>query len=449
MKVTKYKCLHVLGRATFSFLLVSNGFAQTPGIPPDSGTAAYVDGQSGGTVEALVKSALARNADLLATRQRVAEAQGLLRQAGLYVNPTIQTSYGTGSFLGSKGERQFQASYNHVFQLGGKRERRIEVAQIGAELATLEIAERERQVRGDVRSRFGDALAAIRNLEIVQELLGLTGQTFQITQARVRVGEAAAVEQGLLQVEVNRLESDRRLFDNQVVRALLDIKPLIGMPLDENLRLAGDLRAPEVKFSLEEAFARARRDRPDLRAARLEQTLRDAELRQARAEAVPDVVGTAQYARIDSAFDQLGLGTGGATVPIRDRDNIVTAGISITLPTRNRNQGNIQAASARVAAAKSRLQFVEQTVVRDVRSAYSRYEATRQSLAIYDQNVLNQARDNVRIIRAAYQAGELRLFDVLNEQRRLVDTQRAYTEVLKEYYLSLVDLERAVGAPLN
>lgn len=435
-------------RPVFVMLLASCAFAQTPGAVPTSAASAYFDAQSGTSVEALVKGALARNADLLATRQRVAEAQGLLRQAGLYVNPTIQTSYGTGSLTGSSGERQFQASYNHIFQLGGKRDRRIEVAQIGAELATLEVAERERQLRGDVRSRFGDALAAIRNLEIVQELLGLTRQTFEITKARVRVGEAARVEQGLLQVEVNRLESDRRLFDNQVARAVLDIKPLAGVPLDENLRLAGDLRSTQVSFGLEEAIARATRERPDLRAARLDQTLRDAELRQATAEAVPDLVGTAQYSRIDSAFDQLGVSSTGGTVPIRDRDNIVTAGISITLPTRNRNQGNIQAAVARIQAAKQRLRFVEQSVLRDVRSAYGRFEAVRQALAIYDGDVLDEARENVRIIRAAYQAGELRLFDVLNEQRRLVDTQRAYTEVLKEYYLSLVDLERAIGTPL-
>lgn len=433
-------------RSASVVLLASCAFAQTSTVVPSS--SAYFDARNGMSVEALVKSALAGNADLLATRQRVAEAQGLLRQAGLYVNPTIQTSYGTGSLTGSSGERQFQAAYNHVFQLGGKRQRRIEVARIGAELASLEIAERERQLRGDVRSRFGDALAAIRNLEIVGDLLNLTRQTFNITKARVQVGEAATVEQGLLQVEVNRLASDRRLFENQVERAVLDIKPLAGLPLDENLRLAGDLRSPEVPFGLEEAITRATRERPDLRAARLEQTLREAELRQEKAEAVPDLVGTAQYSRIDSAFDQLGVGRAGGTVPIRDRDNIVTAGISITLPTRNRNQGNIQAAVARVQAGKLRLQFVEQSVLRDVRSAYSRFEAARQALSIYDRNVLDQAGENVRIIRAAYQAGELRLFDVLNEQRRLVDTQRAYTDVLKEYYLSLVDLERALGTPL-
>jgi len=123
--------------------------------------------------------------------------------------------------------------------------------------------------------------------------------------------------------------------------------------------------------------------------------------------------------------------------------------VSINLPLRNRNQGNIQAAVARRDASQARRQFVQQSVAREVRSAVARYQAAQRSLKIFDERVLGQAQDNVRIIRAAYNAGELRLFDVLNEQRRLIDTQRAYTEVLREYYLSLVELERALAAPVQ
>jgi cobalt-zinc-cadmium efflux system outer membrane protein len=143
------------------------------------------------------------------------------------------------------------------------------------------------------------------------------------------------------------------------------------------------------------------------------------------------------------------LTTSGATTPLRDADNILTGGISITLPFRNRNQGLIQAAIARTDAARLRRQFVEQVITQEVRSAYSRYEATRQALTVFDQSILNRSADNVRIIQAAFNAGELRLFDVINEQRRLTDTQRAYTDVLRQYYIAVVELERAVGAPLQ
>ena len=429
-----------------------NQVAQIPPAPggsTPSATTKYLDASAGISVEQLVEQALTRNAELLAIRQRRMEAQGLLRQAGFRPNPGLETTFTSGPVLGNSGEGGFSVSYSHVFELGGKRQRRVEVAERGAELAELEIADQERQLRAQLRTRFGEALANIRNLQFAESLLGLTGQTYQLTVARVKEGESPKLEQGLLQVELNRLNSDRTLLENQVLRAVLEIKPLAGIGLDETLRLRGDLRSAEIKLTLAEALERAGRERPDLRAARLQEALTEAEVRAARTEAVPNLVASGGYTRSYSAFDQLGLSPGGTPAALRDQDNLATVGLSITLPTRNRNQGLIQAAVARQNAARLRRQFLEQIVARETRSAMSRYEAVRQALAIFDQQVLDSAQDNLRIIRAAYGAGELRVFDVVNEQRRLVDTQRAYTDVLREYYVSIVELERAIGGPVR
>lgn len=414
---------------------------QTPAAPTS-----YIDPTRGTGIDQLVEMALSRNADLLATRQRIAEAQGLLRQSAFRTNPAIEASYGNGAPLGSPGEREFSVGYSHIFELGGKRTRRIEVSELGLKLAELEVADRERQIRADVQSRYAEALAAIRNFEITDRQLGLNRETFQVTQARVQQGEAPAVDRGLLQVEVGRLESDRALAENQVVRGLLAIKPLAGIALDQPLTLQGDLRTQPASLTLADALAKAIAARPDLAAVRIEESLRDAETRAAKAEAVPNLVGTARYTRINSRFDQLGLNNAGTPVPLRDTDNTLTAGVSITLPLSNRNQGNIQAAEARTKSAQLRRQYLEQVIKQEVTAAFSRFEAAKRSLEIFNKNVLDRAQDNVRIIRAAYTAGELRLFDVLNEQRRLTDTQRAYTEVLREYFVSVVELERAIGA---
>jgi cobalt-zinc-cadmium efflux system outer membrane protein len=409
----------------------------------------YFDAANGTRVEQLVQTALARNAELLAARQRITEAQGLLRQSGFRTNPSIDASVGNGRVLGSAGEREISLGYNHVFELGGKRERRVEVSEIGVQLAQFEVADRERLLRAELQSGYAEALAAVRSLEIVDQQLQLNQETFRVTGARVQQGEAPPLDQSLIQVEVGRLQSDRILFENQLQRAIFALKPLAGINIDEPLRLTGDLRVQPILASQSEALAKALSERPDLQAVRIEEKLRDAETRSTRAEAVPNLIASGRYTHTNSAFDQLGLTTSGATTPLRDADNILTGGISIILPFRNRNQGLIQAAIARTDAAKLRRRFVEQVITQEVRSAYSRYEATQRALTVFDQSVLNKSADNVRIIQAAFNAGELRLFDVINEQRRLTDTQRAYTDVLRQYYIAVVELERAVGAPLQ
>jgi cobalt-zinc-cadmium efflux system outer membrane protein len=409
----------------------------------------YVDPVNGVSIEALVERALTRNAELLAARQHAIEAQGLLLQAGLRLNPGIEVSVTNGDLFGSAGEREISLGYAYTFELGGKRDRRVEVAQLELELTQLGIADRERQLKADIKMRYGEALAAARNLETAMRLLELNRQSYRITVARVNEGEAAAYERGLLHVEINRLESERLLFENQLTRAVLELKTMAGANLDEELRLKSDLATPAMAMSVGDAIERAQVERPDLKAARLEERIGDAEIRLARAEAVPDLIGFTRYTRSSARFDQFGLTASGALAPLRDTDHTLTAGLSLTLPTRNRNQGRIQAAAARREAAALRRQFIEQIVRRDVRAAAGRYEAARRALAIFDQNVIGQSQDNLRIIRAGYELGELRLLDVLNEQRRLIDTQKAYTDVLKECYLALVELERAVGAPLK
>jgi outer membrane protein, heavy metal efflux system len=410
---------------------------------------AYVDLNAGVTVDKLVDSALSRNFDLLAARQRTLEAQGLLLQSGFRPNPTLEVSFANGAPLGSPGESEYSFGYSHTFELGGKRERRVTAGRLGVDLAGLLIADRERQLKAGVKARFGETLAAVRNLESAERLLELNQQSRRIAVARTKAGEGAPLEQALIQVEVNRMQSDRLLFANQVDRALLELKTLTGMRMDEPLRLSGDLAAPVVTVRLADALTRALAQRPDLQAARLEEDLGEAEVQLAKTEAVPNLVASGQYSRVSSKFDQFGLaGAGGPVVPLRDTDNLLTAGVSITLPTRNRNQGNIQAALARRQAARLRAQFLEQVVRQEVENAYSRYEAARAALKLFDTGVVQQSEENVRVLRAAYDLGEIRLLDVINEQRRLVDTQKTYSEILRESYLAVVDLERAVGASL-
>lgn len=67
----------------------------------------------------------------------------------------------------------------------------------------------------------------------------------------------------------------------------------------------------------------------------------------------------------------------------------------------------------------------------------------------YDQGVIQRSNDNIRVIRAAYELGEYRITDLIAEQRRLIDSQREFTETLAEQQRALADLQSALGLPPN
>ena len=409
----------------------------------------FIDPAGGLSVNQLVQLALERNADLLATRQRTVEAQGLLRQAGFRPNPVVESEFGSGSPTGSPGEREFSLGYGHVFELGRKRDRRLDVGRSGLDLARLEIVDRERTLRAELQERYIAAMAAIRNLETIAQQFDLTQQSLAVTQRRVSEGESPRVEQMVLQAEVGRLEADRLLLASEVQQEMLALRVVAGMDVLEPLVLQPEGDRPPTGITLEAALERALASRPDLAAARQEETRSAAETRLARAERVPDIAARLRYTDSQTRFDLFGLTASGALAPLRDHDRVLTGGFSITLPLLSRNQGQIEAARARETAAALRRQHVTRSIEAEIRGAYGRYIAARQAVEVFSKTVIQPAQESVTVLRASYAAGEVRLFDVLAEQRRLIDTQKAYTEAIRQEALARVALERAIGVPLQ
>ncbi|MBI4264704.1 MAG: TolC family protein [Acidobacteria bacterium] len=424
------KCLVAIGLLGW---FAPAALAQTAGTRPTS-------------LEELVTLALTRNADLQSVRQRTDAAQGLLRQAGLRPRPSLTVDATSGRPFGSHGEHEVSVGYAHTFELGGKRGRRLDVAELGLERTQYEVLHREREIVADVKVQYANAIAAGRNLEIAQQILDLTDQSLRLIGHRVRTGDAPPLDEGLLQVEVARLASARVMFESEAERALLALKTLAGLDPAAVLTLADVAPAsPGEPLTVEAAVTLALEHRADLQAARIDEQIAAANVRLARAEGVPDVVGSVRYAQSESRFDQFGLTAAGTLTELRDTDRVLSAGVTIPLPFGNRNQGNIQAAQAQAEAAGLRREFLEQAVRRDVRAALARDQAARRAAEIFARQATGQSERNLELMRAGYRLGETRLLDFITEQRRLIDVQQAYTDILREQAVARAELERALG----
>jgi cobalt-zinc-cadmium efflux system outer membrane protein len=259
----------------------------------------------------------------------------------------------------------------------------------------------------------------------------------------LREGDVAPLDLNLVRVEVDRLRAQtvqsRADFETQ----LITLRTLAGFDPTESLTLAPALeRPPSLEMTIAAATEIALRERADLQAARIAEELGDARIGLAEAQRTPNLAASVRYSRSRSVFENTPVGT------LNDIDHLLTVGVSIEIPIRNRNQGEIAAAVGEKTQAKYRREFVEAVVKRDVALALNRYAAAAQSLAIYGGQVLPRAEENLRTIRAAYGFGEMPVLDVIAEQRRLVESQTQYNAALRDYYTSLAELERALGKPL-
>jgi cobalt-zinc-cadmium efflux system outer membrane protein len=168
-------------------------------------------------------------------------------------------------------------------------------------------------------------------------------------------------------------------------------------------------------------------------------------IRKEEAEGRWDASVNVGYQRQDFGYDLNGLTSSGATRPIQDVFHYFGAGVSIMLPVRNRNQGNVAAAEAETRAAERRLDFTELIVRQEVAAALAQYAAARRSLEIYERGVRDVATRNLTVVRQSYELGRGSLLDVIAEQRRYIDVENGFTETLKQVYDATVEIARVTG----
>ena len=389
----------------------------------------------------LTRRALASNGRMAAARLEIDRARARLRQAGLRPNPSMEFLQENGAF-NSPGERGTTIGFSLPLELAGQRGRRIDLARAELEASEAEVADRERRLASEVRMAYAEALAALRELEVTQNLNSLDVETARIVGARVEEGDAAPLELNLLRTEIDRLWARRVLIEGRLQAALLRLKQLAGIPPEETLRLREELTAPmlpDPPTSLEAAVEIALRSRPDLLFARLSEEVARAGYRLAKAQAAPQVTASVQYSDVLGTFEDTPAGL------ISGRDKVLGFGVSITLPIFNRNQGAKAEARASITQAQKQREFLESTVRAEVASAYYRYEVARAALQTYERGVIERSTQNVRTVRAAYETGAFRVTELLAEQRRLIEMQREMTEAMVERYRALSDLQAAIG----
>ena len=401
---------------------------------------------SGFTVESLVTTGFGRRADLLAARQRLAIAEGRLLQAGLRPNPTLDAEYGTPRIFAGDPELDLSIGVSQVFETNGKRRKRNQVARLELAQARAEVLSLERQFAAEIRVSFARTVAFARQLDSLEQLIGANEELVRVTGARLKEGDVAPFDLNLVRLESDRLRAQVITTRVNLESELIGLRSLVGFEAAEPLRITPLAeRPPRLDLSIAELTDIALRERADLQAARLAEEAGAARIRLARSLSTPNVAASVRFTRNRGIFDlPERLGGGDLT----DTDNALTFGVSVELPVFNRNQGEIASAVGEREQVVRQREFLEAGIRRDIALAYRRYRAAAESLILYSTQIIPRAEENVRTIRAAYNLGEFSVFDIVNEQRRLIESQTGYNEAIGNYYSALAELERALGTTL-
>lgn len=381
------------------------------------------------TLDSALKTALDSHPLIAAGRQSIESARALERQARLTFNPRLNLQVENlripgAPFVYSRDTDNF-AFLQQTFETANKRSLRGDVALRQTRRNELDLQLIERSIRLRVTEAWWRALAAQRARDLLVETMRNFDQTVEYHRVRVREGAMAEADLIRVQVEAGRFALAANEASLAATQARIELFREMGQATFPDVTLQGELALPATDPEWPPAEqAIVRRPESQLARATLEQADARVTLEQANAKPNFDLLGG--YKRT-SGFDT------------------AIAGFQMDLPFRNRNQGNIEAASAEVRVARANLAATEALIEAETRAARADFETRRVQVRDFLPKLIEQAGETARIARGAYRLGGAELLRLLDAERLRLEIELLYARALADYAQSAARYRFALG----
>lgn len=390
------------------------------------------------TLSQAVEHALIHNGELNALRTEKEATKAGSERAALFPNPTLELSGDTGAMTGSPGESTVSVGLSQEFLTGGKRARRLAVAEQETEAVHHQIVDRERLLALEVKSIFSELMLAQKRRELAQRAMDLNGKLLGVTRERLAAGDIPELEVNLARVETARSEGRKIEAERELYPLVARLRTLLGIPAGEEVMVDGLPDRRPLGITLDELKRLALGNRPDLKTLEAERARGEAGVALAEADRIPNVTFGLGYTH-ERSVDALGAGEE------KSRDNFLGAKLSVPLPLFDRNQAGIREAQARRRSAESRLEFARLSVEREIEGDYARLAAAEKALDLYTTGILPQLEENLQLVQEAYQLGEVGILAVIEEQKKYIEVNDGYLAALADRQTALARLEASVG----
>jgi len=378
--------------------------------------------------------ALARSPELTSFAWSVRQTEAERLQAGLPPNPELETEFenfgGSGQFRGAES-LETTIALSQLIELGGKRKKRMKLAQAESRLAGWDYETKRIEVLTEVAGRFIRALAIQEKMKLAQEDLKLAEATLDAAAKRVAAGKAAAVEETRASVEVATGKIRARRIGRELLSAKHQLAAAWGSMKPTFTRIDGNLgRVKPIPTSAR--LLPLLSQNPEIARWDAELGQRQAALDLASAHAVSDIT-------VGVGFKYANGGN----------DHAIAAGVSVPLPFFDRNQYGILKARTGLRKARSDQYAAEVRVRAKFEEAYQILAAAYTEALLLRDEVLPAAREAFKISRTLFRQGKSGYLDVLDAQRTFVKARQQYVEALATYHSAVAEVEGIIGQPFD
>lgn len=377
------------------------------------------------TLKAAIELALAQHPGVREREINVEATSAGLQQAALRPNPEFEIQ----SENLTKGDQTISLWLSQPVELGGKRNKRMAVAESERLLAELELVKKRVEVVAQVRLAFMKALIWRQRVVLQKENLAVMTSWAASVQQRVDAGKASPLEGERANLAKLAASDTLQRTEREWSIAMNELAARLGQDEPSAISVTG------IDASLVPPWERVQALLPSTPLARVLGASigqMEANVQWQQSVAVPDI-------RVSAGLqNDRASGSNGALV-----------GISIPLPMLNRNQGAIQQANLRLQQARIQEVAGRRELELQALGAWERLRALQKTIRLYDEELIPGAEKAFTKAREGYALGKFAFLDVLDAQRALVEARSQQTQALLEYVAIEAQLEELLGSPLS
>lgn len=403
------------------------------------------------TVEEAVRFALANSPDAAITKQRIAAAQAIVKQANSAFFPQLDVSasygqtnnpmYSFGNILnqgmftqdidfndpGTTDNLNMSATLNYRFYNGGHDEAGLKAAESGETASQFELEAVHSQLGFAVVKTFYTIIQAEENLQARLSAAEAIKASIKVARARYEAGDLLKAD--LLNLEVHQSRANENLIQAQHAlklarRSFLNLLGLEKGPL--NLDTGCDF---EQLIPSSDSFD----NRPELKSLDAAIEAAEAVVRQASSGYYPTADVFAGY-QVDRGFELNGDG------------NSWMAGVKLNYNLFNgqRTSADVARANALLAETKEQKRKTALAINFEVEQAKLFVEETEQRLQVTEKMV-EQATESAHLSREQFKEGVVLSSDLIDVENRLTDARVRKTVATASHRIAIADFRRSVG----
>jgi cobalt-zinc-cadmium efflux system outer membrane protein len=317
-------------------------------------------------------------------------------------------------------------------ELGGKRGRRIALAEAVLRTGEAELARTQAEVRAEVRRAYYGLAAGQARLAIALDVQGIARRARDVARERHEAGSVARLE--LVQAELNldQAENEATAVAGERDAARAELNALLGRDPRAPTRVVEDV-ADVTLPAAEAAAAAAMAGNAEL--AILDRQMAEAVARAAlaRAQQVPDP--TVEGAVTHDAPGEFVWGWRYA--------------VGVAVPIFTRHRAAVRVEEATIAQLKAQREALVQRLEGAVGAALVRATTQRRQYVRYREEILPRSRELEAMAEESYRAGQTNLVALLQALQAAREARARAVQAAYDYQVALAELQRAaaVGPP--